>query len=384
MLRTALIFLALCTLSQAADLTFVDHLVATGLKGGYQIVITDLNHDGKPDLLAVASGMTELLWFENPTWDRHVIAGGFKGMINAAVYDVDGDGIPEIALAHEFSMRADQSKGIVSILEHQGRPQGPWAVREIDRIPTSHRLRWADIDGSGKKVLINAPLIGGHAVAPDYREPVSLVFYRPGEWRRQEVGDPNEGVMHGIYPVDWDRHGREAILTASFSGIHLYRYGVDGHWSREEISKGDPAPWPKSGTSDIAAGQIKKVRFLAAVEPWHGNQVVTYRKGKAGWDRKVLDDALADTHSIVTADLDGDGREEIVVAQRGKPYRVLLYRGGKAGWQRIVVDEGGVSAAACAVGDLNGDGRPDLVCIGSTTANLKWYENIRGAGKGKK
>ena len=375
MIRTILVFLAACWLSHASDLKFVEHPVATGLKGGYQVVIADLNHDRKPDLLVVASGMNELLWFENPTWDRHVIAGGFKGMINAAAYDVDGDGIPEIALAHEFSMRADQSLGIVSFLEHQGDPRGPWAVREIDRLTTSHRLRWADIDGSGKKVVMNAPLIGAHASAPDYRDHVPLVYYRPGEWSRQLVGDENEGVVHGIYPVDWDGRGREGILTASFSGIHLYRYGVDQHWSREEISKGDPAPWPKSGTSDIAVGRSIGGRFLATIEPWHGNQLVVYRKSGASWDRKVLDDTLPDSHSIVTADLDGDGRDEIVVAQRGKPYRVLVFREGNDGWQRTVVDEGGVSAAACAVDDLNGDGRPDLVCVGSTTANLKWYEN---------
>ena len=28
--------------------------------------------------------------------------------------------------------------------------------------------------------------------------------------------------------------------------------------------------------------------------------------------------------------------------------------------------------------DLNQDGHPDVVCIGSATANLKWYENIMG------
>jgi hypothetical protein len=33
-------------------------------------------------------------------------------------------------------------------------------------------------------------------------------------------------------------------------------------------------------------------------------------------------------------------------------------------------------AAACAIADLNGDGRPDIACIGSSTANLKWYENL--------
>jgi hypothetical protein len=356
---------------------FVERTIATQLRGGYQVVIVDLNNDGKPDLLVVASGMNELLWFENPGWERHVIASGFKGMINAAAYDTDGDGIPEIALAHEFSMRAEQSIGIVSVLHHQGDPRGPWTVREIDRLPTSHRLRWADIDGSGHKVLVNAPLCDAHAKAPDFAGHVPLVYYRPGEWSRQLVGEENEGVMHGIFMTDWDRRGRDGILTASFSGIDLYRYGSDGHWSREELTRGDPAPAPKSGTSDVAVGNSRKGRFLAAVEPWHGNEVVVYRKDGGGWQRTVVDDTLQDTHSIVAADLDADGNDEMVVAQRGKPYRVLVYREGKNGWERTVVDEGGVSAAACAVGDLNGDRRPDLVCIGSATANLKWYENRR-------
>jgi hypothetical protein len=371
----ALILLAACGL-QAADVKFVEHTIATGLKGGYQVVVADLNRDGKPDLLVVASGMSDLLWFENPNWERHVIAGGFKGLINAAVYDVDGDGIPEIALAHGFAMQVEKSAGIVSILEHKGDPRGLWSVREIDRLTTSHRLRFADIDGTGKKVLINAALTGAKALAPDYRDHVPLVYYRPGEWSRQLAGDQNEGVMHGIYPIDWDRNGREAILTASFVGIDLYRYGADHHWSREEITKGDPAPWPKCGTSDVAVGRGPGGRFLATIEPWHGNEVVVYRKSGSVWERKVIDDTLDDTHSIVTADLDGDGRDELVVAQRGKPFRVLVYRETKAGWQRRVVDDGRVSAAACATGDLNGDRRPDVVCVGSTTANLKWYENV--------
>jgi hypothetical protein len=380
---TAIVLLTVCSFSIAADLTFVEHTVATGLKGGYQVTIVDLNHDGKPDLLVVASGMSELLWFENPGWERHVVASGFKGMINAVAYDIDGDGIPEIALAHEFSMRAEQSAGVVSILEHQGDPRGPWTVREIDRLTTSHRLRWADIDGEGKKVLVNAPLTGAHAAAPLYAGHTPLVYYRPGEWRRQLVGEENEGVVHGIYPIDWDGSGREAILTASFSGIHLYRYGAGGRWSREELAKGDPSPCPKCGSSDVAVGRGMSGRFIAAVEPWHGNQVVVYRKAGTGWERRVVDGTLEDTHSIATGDLDLDGRDEIVVAQRGKPYRVLVYKEDQEGWHRTVVDEGGVSAASCAVGDLNGDGRPDLVCVGSTTANLKWYQNVRAGVKGK-
>ncbi len=375
MIRPAALILLVASAAQA-ELHFVEHTIATGLKGGYQVVVADLNHDGKPDVLALASGMDELVWFRNPGWERHVMARGFHGMINAAVYDLDGDGIPEVALAHEFAMQADKSAGVVSILTHVGDPTGLWQVREIDRLTTSHRLRWADIDGSHRKVLVNAPLTGADSVAPNYGGPVPLVYYRPGEWSRQVAGDENQAVMHGIYVTDWDRRGRESILTASFSGIDLYRFGSGATWSREEIAKGDPSPCPKCGSSDIAVGRGATGRFIAAVEPWHGNQVVVYRKVGANWARTVLDSTLDDTHSIMTADLDGDGRDELVVAQRGKPYRVLVYREGKAGWDRTVLDEGGVSAAACAVADLNQDGRPDVVCIGSATANLKWYENV--------
>ena len=97
-----LIFLLFFTIPLFAQ-EFREHTIATGLKGGYQVVAADMNRDGKPDLIALASGMPELVWYENPTWDRHVIAGPFPRMINVAAYDTDGDGMPELALAYEFA-----------------------------------------------------------------------------------------------------------------------------------------------------------------------------------------------------------------------------------------------------------------------------------------
>lgn len=372
--------LLLMTTLSAAPPEFRAHTIATDLKGGYQVVAIDVNHDGKIDLIALASGMTELVWFENPTWERHVIAGKLPRMINLAAWDIDGDGIPEIVLAHEFSMRAKDSIGIVSVLKHNGDPRQPWTVTEIDRLPTSHRLRWADIDGSGKKVVVNAPLIGATAEAPDYRDRVPLVYYRPGDWKREVIDDSSEGLVHCITVVDWDHDGRDEILLAGFNGILLYKFGKNQKWSRTELTKGDPSPWPKSGSSDVAAGKAGKESFLAAIEPWHGNQVAVYRQKGAGWQREVIDDSLVDGHTIVTVDLDGDGVDEIVAGFRGKPQRVYIYKFDNKSWSRQILDDGDMSAAACTVADLNGDGRPDIACIGSATHNLKWYENL-GAAK---
>ena len=211
---------------------------------------------------------------------------------------------------------------------------GPWKATEIDRLVTSHRLRWADIDGNGKKVLVNAPLTGARAEAPEYRDHAPLVFYRPGEWKRELIGEENQGVVHGIYVIDWDGDGRDDILTASFVGIDLYKLGKDGRWSRTEIAKGDPAAWPKSGSSDIAVGRAGGERYIAAIEPWHGNQVVVYGQKGAAWQRKVMDDSLVDGHTIWTADLNGDGNDEIIAGFRGGSHSVFVYYSGSGQWTK--------------------------------------------------
>ncbi len=368
----AVLVLLSCSLMPAE---FREHTIASDLKGGYQVVAADLNKDGRPDLIALASNISELVWFENPGWQRHVLVTGISRAINIAVSDPGPDGIPIIVLAQEFSMDPAKSAGIVSVLTHTGDPRQPWKATEIDRLPTSHRLRWADIDGSGSKVVVNAPLAGARATAPDYRERVPLVFYRPGTWKREVISNDLAGVLHGIHVIDWDGDRRDEILTASFEGIGLFKF--DGKWRRTRLTGGSPEPWPKSGSSDVAVGKLGKRRFVCAIEPWHGNQVVVYVERKGQWERQVIDDSFVEGHALLAADLDGGGRDSIIAGYRGKGRSVYIYtaenKDGKR-WTRRPLDEGGMGAASCAAADLNGDGKPDLACIDSP--NLKWYENV--------
>ena len=87
----------------------------------------------------------------------------------------------------------------------------------------------------------------------------------------------------------------------------------------------------------------------------------------------MIDETLVDGHTIVTL---GDW---VIAGYRGTGRSVNIYApDDKSGehWTKYVLDNGDMAAAACAVTDLNADGHPDIVCIGSATKNLKWYENV--------
>ena len=355
---------------------FAAHEVATGLTGGYQVIAADLNRDGKPDLIAV-SELAELVWFENPSWTRHVLARGLADVINVAAADVDGDGIPEVAVASGFSTRPDQSSGSVAILTHGGDPTQPWTIREIDHAPAAHRLRWF-VDREGQRWLINAPLAGATAQPPNYSGTTPIYAYRAPEWKRESLPSEESGVVHAIEPT----HGPlcdACLLSAGFAGVHRYEYSHGG-WTHSVVTPGDAAPVPKGGSSDVAVGRIAYAAnafYIATIEPWHGNDVVIYASNGAGsFTRRVIDSTLVDGHTLVTADLNGDGTDEVIVGQRGGSRSVWIYAAtGTSNWTRTTLDNA-MPAAGCTAIDLNGDSRVDIACIGTATATLKWYENL--------
>ena len=363
------LFAAIALLASAQPAAkFQTHEVATGMRGGYQVVIADMNHDGKPDLIGLASNLTELAWFENPGWQKHVIVDGIRQPINLAVVKADTTGVT-IVLANDFSPNAKQSIGTVMVLESTGDVTQPFKRTDIDKLPTSHRMRM--LNG----LVVNAPLTNADAVAPDYHGGTPLVFYKPGEWKRQLITDADDGVVHCIYPVDWDGDGKQQLLTASFQGIFLIRQLKDGKWERTKLAAGSPDPWPKSGASDVAVGKLGKERFLATIEPWHGNQVAFYTLQNREWTRQVIDTTLVDGHVLLTGNFDGNDKDAIIAGYRGRGTSLSIYRYDGKQWVKSLLDDN-MAAAGCAVGDLNGDGRPDIACIGTSTANLKWYENL--------
>jgi hypothetical protein len=344
---------------------------------GYQLVVADLTADGKKDLVALDERSTELAWFENPGWERRILADNVPRPINAAAWDIEGDGAPEVVLAHGFETNPERSQGVVLLLKSGADVRQPWTRLEIDRVPTAHRVRWIDTAPAGRRGLLVAPLVGARARPPDYSDSVPVYLYLPGDWKRTLLTDEPWGVLHSIVPVVFEGQN-EQLLAASFSGIQLFSPAEEGKWKGELIAKGDPRPCPECGASEIKTGRLAGTRFIAAIEPWHGNQVVVYREHGEDWERTVVEEGMVNGHALAVGDLNGDGRDEIVAGFRGKGFQLYVFIAEDASgssWRRVVLDAGGIAAADCKIEDLNSDGRPDIVCIGASTGNVKIYEN---------
>jgi hypothetical protein len=205
--------------------------------------------------------------------------------------------------------------------------------------------------------------------------------------------DESLTVLHGLWVSDLDNDGRDEILTASFEGLSLFHFegvGAAGQWRKEPVGEGAPPvsqqPGAARGSTEVAPGRLGSRSIIAAIEPWHGHQLVIYtppeRPGKL-WSRHVLDDALSEGHALVVADFDQDGVDEIVAGWRGGQGGVALYDLKDAEGLRFnkhVIDEG-IAAEGAVACDINMNGRVDLVVIAGRTKNLVWYENHPGGWK---
>ena len=395
----ALAAFALAAMSGAAGpagpVEFVAHDIDSNFRSGYSVSVADFNHDGKVDVIANSLAVPELAWYENPSWARHVIVSDTPQIVNEAMADIDGDGIPEIAFQSGFAMQAANSPGLNWFAHASGDPRQPWAVKSIDRFPTSHHVAWLDLDGDGQKELLNAPLIGEKSLAPTYdQDSASVFWYSPKDWKRHIVTTQIPGIIHRVRPVKWDAGPRDQFLVASFEGIALYRPAGSGDamtFEKQLLSHGHEERAPRLGASDVGVGKHDGRRFLASVEPWHGNEVVVYTQQANGWARRVIFDKVSSGHEIAVVDLNGDGRDDIVANDNGRvtPQNPNATPGvhvffapadpATGAWEyRRIEDKFAMNS--CVSADINGDGRPDLVCTGAGGA-IRWYEN-KGPARG--
>jgi len=359
---------------------------------GYGVTVADVNGDQKPDILLADKNL--IVWYENPSWTKHVMAEKLTALdhVCIAAQDIDGDGKCEVAVGAGWNPGDTLNSGAVFyLLAPKDRTQ-KWEPVTLPHEPTVHRMRWVKNADAGYD-LVMVPLHGrGNKPATGEGAGVKVLRYHKPDnakdpWKT-DVLDESMHKTHNFDPVQWDADTAQEMLIAGQEGVFLFNPG-GGKPAMTQLSGTE-----SGGAGEVRAGKlVGNRRYFATVEPMHGTNLVVYTApasaaSKGLWTRHVLDESLVDGHALACGDLSGIGRDQIVVGWRamnkpGVKVGIKLFTPLDAdgrNWKQTLIDDNTMACEDLCLADLDGNGKLDIIAAGRATKNLKVYFN-QGTGQ---
>ena len=338
----------------------------------------DVNQDGQCDI--VTGGW----WYEAPHWqkrkvrDVEMIRGRFDDY-SCNPLDVNGDGWTD------FISMNYRSKSLYWV-EHPGKTSGVWSRHLIDTPGPAETGRLVDINQDGRLDL----LPNGTRYAAWWelqRQPADDAGTSDPQWLRHDL--PTELVGHGLGHGDINGDGRlDLISPRGWAEAPQDRPGDRWIWHAEfQLHRDGSVPIlaydvDHDGDCDLVWGRGHDVGVY-----WL--EQTTADDAKRVWVRRAIDTTISNAHSLLLADLDNNGQQDLIVGKRylghdGKdpgeynPHLANAYTfdAKLRTWQRhpiLRAGRVGFGTDPKAV-DLDGDGDCDLLC--SDRNGLVLLENL--------
>jgi hypothetical protein len=306
-----------------------------------------------------------------------------------AARDIDGDGKCEVAVGAMWNPAEtnDETKsGSVFYLIRPADPTLKWEPVKLHHEVCTHRMRWVRIgkDGAGKDqyVLVVKPLHGKGNKNGQGAGARVLAYTMPKDpkapWTTELVNDTVH-LSHNFDVVQLPEAPGELLVLGSKEGFTAAVFNK-GKW------ESNPAPFNKlsQGVGEVRFTMFSKKAMIAAVEPMHGDKLVVYvPKGLSDDEvsRVVLDDTLKEGHALAFEDVLGLGRPQIVVGWRTPNtdvkvgVKLFVPNEDATKWDQHLIDDNKMACEDLKVADLDGDGKPEIIAAGRATKNLKIYWN---------
>jgi hypothetical protein len=381
-----------------AAITLDDHIQI-----GYGLAIADVDGDGHPDILL--ADKKQFVWYRNPgpekardpaAWKKYLLAENLTEDDNVciAAQDIDGDGKCEIAVGAAWKPSDTEKSGAVFYLVPPADRTQPWTPVKFPAVePTTHRMRWINLT-HGKWGLLVVPL-HGRGNKNGEGAPVKVLLYHPPSdphsvWPSEVVAEKLHLTHNFVRLTDPDQPDK--MLLGGKEGL-LFLQRANSQW--------EPITWTYAGEGPAGVGEVRdgllsSSKYLATVEPMHGNMLAVYRPQSgallsAPLQRQVLTDKLVEGHALACGSIVGNfWSQEIVVGWRGKigtadsPIGVAVWtaldpKGDK--WRESIIDPDGMACEDLQLADLDGDGKLDIIAAGRRTHNVKIYFNESKAAK---
>lgn len=267
------------------------------------VVAADLDSDSKADLVIAGNQANTITVVLGPGKGEAVLKElpARIAPFNAVVCDLNGDGHLDIAVANESNVPALEGRGEISLFWGDGRGDfTPGAILEAGTHPAD--LRAADLDGDGKMDL----------AIVNWGSRNLSVFFARGEGRFSSPRNlPQGGVASYALDVGDLDGDRDADIALGDTGGSVRIFTNDGGGNFEATQSVAAGRGLRSlvladlngdGRNDIATANAAADSITIALGGAGGRFVEPYHIGAGNHPR-----------TITAADLDADGRIDLVV-----------------------------------------------------------------------
>jgi subtilisin family serine protease len=345
-------------------------------------VLADLDGGGK-DAIIVADVDTLYVYYSDGTFRKTVLPGSVY--TTPAVADLDGDGKKEIIVSVSGYSSSNSIYAFhTDLTPVSGFPAGAYPTINGGTGFVSSPVV-ADFNGDGqlKIVVVASP---NNENDPNFHKNVLIVVDSHGQmvsgWP-QIFGDHNDfDTPPAVGDVDHD--GRKELVFASSDGnIRVFR--ADGTLVKQwQIDTAPMWVWSplladmnNDGYLDIVVKYNNSVNGADALKVFDRNGTIL-----PGWP-KIFSDSPTVPLSPIVADVDGDGRPEIVAVSGNWHQELHALRGDGSsppGWPVIIpTDSLGHPGFECnpVVADIDGDGHQKVLI---STVDLTWQGRLLAFG----
>ena len=298
--------------------------------GGVSRTITvDIDGDDKPDMASVSDTPDWLAVHRNTSNADSISFAPFvtfatgQDPTTLTAADLDNDGKPDIAVTNS-------SAGTISILKNISQPGAILFQPKKDLVCGSapQQIVLEDLDGDGKKDMVVVNYNTGNLVIFKNNSTPGTILFEAG------ISTAAGTTPLHMDAADLDGDGRPDLLITNSTSKSLSVY-------RNISMPGNIAFAPKTDLS-----------------------LPDFPRG------------------ITTADLDGDGKEDIIAGNNGYPASISLFKNNSTPGNIVLAARVDIAKthtpADVSTTDVNGDGKPDIILSDNTVRKITVLRNIIG------
>jgi hypothetical protein len=320
------------------------------------VAIADLNGDSKPDIVAANSASSTVSVLINKgdgTFNSQVTYAVGTTPMHVAIADIRGNGTLDIVTAN---------KGANSVSVLLGHGDGTFDTKVdygVGAGPVAAAV--ADVTGDGKRDIV---------VANSGASTLSLLAGNGnGTFGAQTTVAAGAFGPSSVRAVDLNNDGRLDLVAAAGTNVSVLLANANGTFATAvkypiRVSGAElvVADFDGDGKWDVAVGSVANHPVFLLLGKGDG----TFAPYYSCWSGGGLND-VPDAAALAAADIDGDGKTDLVVANTSENTVSLLIGNGKGSFAAPMAYSVGGTPADVAIGNLNVDTNPDLVVVNQSS-----------------